>query len=236
MVAEAVAGLRASAGARFDDPRMVELVDHLSVSSEHFARLWARHDVLPKVGGTRRIRHPLVGPMELRHEKLAVSGSAGQLLVIHHAEPGTPSPSFARFELPSPVSTGRLSGHRRATGGGTGAPSERSQSRSALAASTAYGATPVSSGPRCVTSRLVVVLEVAAPDPVQQRRGGGEQGGGRTLLGALASLDRGSQTTGVALQVGRDRAGHDGVGGDAVGGPAFVAPTANSVEALLDWP
>jgi transcriptional regulator with XRE-family HTH domain len=98
VAAEAVAGLRASAGARVDDPRLIELVDHLSAHSEDFARLWARHDVLPKVGGTRRLRHPLVGSMELRHEKLAVTGSGGQLLVIHHAEPGTPSAAaFARL-------------------------------------------------------------------------------------------------------------------------------------------
>lgn len=98
VAAEAVAGLRAAAGAEVDDPRLVELVDRISADSDDFARLWARHDVLPKVGGTRRIRHPLVGLMELRHEKLAVSGSGGQLLVIHHPEPGTPSAAaFARL-------------------------------------------------------------------------------------------------------------------------------------------
>ncbi|CAN5497921.1 hypothetical protein BH11ACT8_BH11ACT8_00300 [soil metagenome] len=98
VAAEAVAGLRASAGARINDPRLRELVDHLSGSSDDFARLWARHDVLPKVGGTRLIRHPLVGLMELRHEKLAVSGSGGQVLVLHHAEPGTSSAeAFARL-------------------------------------------------------------------------------------------------------------------------------------------
>ncbi|WP_134740521.1 helix-turn-helix transcriptional regulator [Nocardioides sp. 503] len=98
VAAEAVAGLRASVGARVADPRLGELVDHLSSASEEFAALWARRDVLPKVGGVRRLRHPLVGPMELRHEKLAVSGAGGQLLVVHHAEPGTPSAAaFARL-------------------------------------------------------------------------------------------------------------------------------------------
>ena len=115
---EAVAGLRASAGARIDDPRLGELVDHLSERSPEFVRLWARHDVLPKTGGTRRLRHPLVGPMELRHEKLVVAGAGGQVLVIHHAEPGTASAAaFARLRdaTVDHEPTGRLVGQRTAS-------------------------------------------------------------------------------------------------------------------------
>jgi transcriptional regulator with XRE-family HTH domain len=88
---ETVAGLRASVGARVDDPRLTALVDDLSEHSDEFRRLWARHDVLPKTGGVRRLRHPLMGAVVLRHEKLALTGVTGQLLVVHHAEPDTPS-------------------------------------------------------------------------------------------------------------------------------------------------
>jgi hypothetical protein len=37
------------------------------------------------------MRHPQVGPIELRREKLPLTGSGGQLLVIYHPEPSSPS-------------------------------------------------------------------------------------------------------------------------------------------------
>jgi hypothetical protein len=35
------------------------------------------------------MRHPRVGMLELRREKLPIGDSGGQLLVVHHAEPGS---------------------------------------------------------------------------------------------------------------------------------------------------
>jgi hypothetical protein len=32
-----------------------------------------------------------VGQLELRAEMLAITGTEGQLLIVHHAEPGSPS-------------------------------------------------------------------------------------------------------------------------------------------------
>ncbi|MCW3027307.1 MAG: transcriptional regulator, partial [Solirubrobacterales bacterium] len=46
-----VAGLRALVGPDVDDPRLNELVGELSVRSERFRQLWARHDARPKRGG-----------------------------------------------------------------------------------------------------------------------------------------------------------------------------------------
>jgi hypothetical protein len=37
------------------------------------------------------MRHPEVGMLELRREKLPIGDSGGQLLVIYHAEPGSRS-------------------------------------------------------------------------------------------------------------------------------------------------
>lgn len=88
---EAVAGLRASVGERVHDQRLTALVTELSERSAYFLELWARHDVRPKVAGKRLLHHPLVGDLELFHEKLAVTGTDGHLLVIHHAEPGSAS-------------------------------------------------------------------------------------------------------------------------------------------------
>jgi transcriptional regulator with XRE-family HTH domain len=91
----ATAGLLASfrqvIGNDTDDPRFVELVGELSLSSEHFRRLWARQDIYPRVDAPVRFRHPQVGPMTLSREKLTIFGVTGQILAIYHAEPRTES-------------------------------------------------------------------------------------------------------------------------------------------------
>jgi transcriptional regulator with XRE-family HTH domain len=88
---DSVAGLRAISVADPVDPRLTALVGELSMRSDRFRKLWARHDVHKRTSGVSRLRHPQVGPLELRHEKLAVMGADGQVLVIYHAEPGSPS-------------------------------------------------------------------------------------------------------------------------------------------------
>jgi transcriptional regulator with XRE-family HTH domain len=93
-----VASFRASLGADTGDPRIAQLVGELSLASEQFRRLWARHDVKALAGAPARIRHPQVGMLELRREKLPIGESGGQLLVIYHAEPGSDSArSLARL-------------------------------------------------------------------------------------------------------------------------------------------
>jgi hypothetical protein len=86
-----VAGLRALVGPDVDDPRLNELVGELSVRSERFRQLWARHDARPKRSGTSLLDHPQVGPLELSYEKLPIPDTNCQTLVINHAEPGTPT-------------------------------------------------------------------------------------------------------------------------------------------------
>jgi transcriptional regulator with XRE-family HTH domain len=89
--ADTVASLRASVGADLDDPDLIELVGELSLKSERFRKLWARHEVRDKADGDKRFVHPLVGPLDLRYETFAVNGADGQLLLVYHAEPGSPS-------------------------------------------------------------------------------------------------------------------------------------------------
>ncbi|MEV6281742.1 helix-turn-helix transcriptional regulator [Kribbella sp. NPDC051770] len=90
-VEEGVASLRAHVGAEVDDPRLVELVDELSAKSELFRRLWAEHVVRPKRGRVSRLRHPVVGDLELTSTKLVVSGDEDLILVVFHAEAGSRS-------------------------------------------------------------------------------------------------------------------------------------------------
>ncbi len=84
-----VAGFRQSVGTDTDDPRFVELVGELSLASDRFRKLWARHDVRAREGASVTLDHPQVGELTLNREKLAISGAAGQLLVIYHADRGT---------------------------------------------------------------------------------------------------------------------------------------------------
>jgi hypothetical protein len=91
VAAETVASLRATAGADVDDPRLTDLVGELSLKSEEFRQLWARHDVRAKTAGTKRYLHPMVGELTLDYETFAVNGASGQMLIVYHAEPSSPS-------------------------------------------------------------------------------------------------------------------------------------------------
>jgi transcriptional regulator with XRE-family HTH domain len=86
---DGVAAFRAEAGSDVDDPRLMELVGELSVRSERFRQLWARHDVRPRRGRLKPLNHPEVGEIDLRSDKLSIGGTDGLTLVVFHAVPGS---------------------------------------------------------------------------------------------------------------------------------------------------
>ena len=98
-----IASFRASIGPDPDDPRIAQLVGELSLASEPFRKLWARHDVRNLAGGAVTMNHPEAGPLELWREKLPIGDSGGQLLVMYHAEPG--SDSARALERLAPAAT-----------------------------------------------------------------------------------------------------------------------------------
>jgi transcriptional regulator with XRE-family HTH domain len=90
--ARLVAGFRESVGTDTNDPRFIEIVGELSLASERFRRLWARHDVQAREGRPTTIDHPTVGELTLNREKLAIDGgSGGLILAIYHPDAGTDS-------------------------------------------------------------------------------------------------------------------------------------------------
>jgi transcriptional regulator with XRE-family HTH domain len=89
--ATAVAHLRAQIGTETDDERLHALIGELSLKSERFRQLWARHDVRTAHNVTFHIRHPQVGPMELLVEKFQLAGPSGMEMLLLHAAPGSPS-------------------------------------------------------------------------------------------------------------------------------------------------
>lgn len=87
--AAAVAHLRAQIGADSEDQRLHSLIGELSVKSDRFRELWARHDVHTATGGEIVIHHPQAGELTLLAEKLIPTGATGLELLILHPEPGT---------------------------------------------------------------------------------------------------------------------------------------------------
>ncbi|MGN6425717.1 MAG: helix-turn-helix transcriptional regulator [Leifsonia sp.] len=89
-----VAALRANIGDDVDDPRFVELVGELALSSERFRALWARHDVRTLEGGTAAIDHPVLGELRLHRDKLPVDDV---ILVVYYPEAGSDSDEKLRM-------------------------------------------------------------------------------------------------------------------------------------------
>jgi hypothetical protein len=59
--------------------------------------LWARQDVRHKSTGISLLKHPQVGRLELRYEKLLIPATGMQTLVTYHAEPGSESEERLRL-------------------------------------------------------------------------------------------------------------------------------------------
>lgn len=91
VAANTVAGLRSAAGTDYDDPELIEVVGELSLKSQTFRELWARHDIRQKTHETKRFRHPLVGELTLHYESLTVNSAPGQQLVVYQAGQGSAS-------------------------------------------------------------------------------------------------------------------------------------------------
>jgi transcriptional regulator with XRE-family HTH domain len=87
----AVARLRALVGREVDDPHFCELASELSERSDDFRRMWARQEIQATGARPFVYHHPIVGPLELQPEMLAIIGTAGQILYLRHAEPGSAS-------------------------------------------------------------------------------------------------------------------------------------------------
>ncbi|WP_460890219.1 helix-turn-helix transcriptional regulator [Promicromonospora xylanilytica] len=86
-----VARFREAVGTDNDDERAERLVGELSLASERFRTLWARHDVSLGTPHRTRILHPQVGELELDLEKLSIGGTDRQMLVLLHAAEDSPS-------------------------------------------------------------------------------------------------------------------------------------------------
>jgi transcriptional regulator with XRE-family HTH domain len=88
---DAAAMLRLEAGRNPHDKALIELVGELSTRSELFRQRWASQDVRYHRSGRKRLRHPVVGQLDLDFEALELPSEPGLHLNIYTAAAGTPT-------------------------------------------------------------------------------------------------------------------------------------------------
>ncbi|MEU3979399.1 helix-turn-helix transcriptional regulator [Streptomyces sp. NPDC026672] len=86
-----VAELRLQTGRRPDDPRLTALVGELSIKSDEFRELWAKHPVRQKTAGRKTLLHPDVGLLELSYDRMTLADDNDAQLYVYTVEPGSES-------------------------------------------------------------------------------------------------------------------------------------------------
>lgn len=91
VASEAVGSLRMDIGRHPNDAQANQLVGELAVRSEQFRQWWAGHRVARGSAERVRLRHPVVGDLELNSEDLILPDDPDQVLRMYTAKPGSPS-------------------------------------------------------------------------------------------------------------------------------------------------
>jgi transcriptional regulator with XRE-family HTH domain len=86
-----VAHLRSEAGRNPYDRGLSDLVGELSTRSPEFGTWWGAHNVRYHQTGTKRLRHPVVGELELAYEVMGLSADDGLTISVYSADPGSRS-------------------------------------------------------------------------------------------------------------------------------------------------
>jgi len=89
--------LRATVGRNPYDKSLSDLIGELSTRSDEFRVRWAAHDVRRHTTGTKRMRHHVVGEIELNYQSFEIPGEPGLRLSVFTAEPDTPHQEALRF-------------------------------------------------------------------------------------------------------------------------------------------
>lgn len=88
---DAVGKLRLAVGEYPDDPQLAALIGELTMHSPQFAGLWAEHRVRAWDLAEYRMRHPLVGPIDVLQHSMPVPRAQGIRLVVVTAAAGSAS-------------------------------------------------------------------------------------------------------------------------------------------------
>ncbi|OBF58903.1 transcriptional regulator [Mycobacterium sp. 852002-53434_SCH5985345] len=88
---DVAAKLRMQAGRNPHDEQLIALVGELSTRSDLFRQRWASQDVRLHRSGRKRLRHPIVGQLDLDVESLELPADPGLHLNVYTAPAGTPT-------------------------------------------------------------------------------------------------------------------------------------------------
>jgi transcriptional regulator with XRE-family HTH domain len=88
---DTVALLRAEAGRAPYDRELSDLIGELCTRSEDFRVRWAAHDVRIHGTGVKKLRHPVVGDLDLPFESLPIESGSSTSLITYLPEPGSSS-------------------------------------------------------------------------------------------------------------------------------------------------
>ncbi|AKS36479.1 helix-turn-helix transcriptional regulator [Mycolicibacterium goodii] len=88
---DAAAMLRLEAGRNPYDEGMIALIGELSTRSELFRQRWASQDVRLHRSGQKRLRHPVVGELDLNFEVMELPSEPDLQLNVYTAPPGSPA-------------------------------------------------------------------------------------------------------------------------------------------------
>ncbi|HEY4702982.1 MAG TPA: transcriptional regulator, partial [Streptosporangiaceae bacterium] len=78
-----LARFRLAAARHPGDPSFTALIEDLQRDSEHVRAWWPRHDVRAVGSGTKKLRHPVLGPADYSHVVLQVADHPEQTLVTY---------------------------------------------------------------------------------------------------------------------------------------------------------
>ncbi|MFC9790306.1 helix-turn-helix transcriptional regulator [Rhodococcus sp. NPDC127528] len=89
--------LRSEAGKNPHDKALTELIGELATRSEVFRSRWAKHNVRFHRTGIKRLRHPVVGDLDLNFEAMEFPAIPGLTLLVYTAPAGTPTADSLRL-------------------------------------------------------------------------------------------------------------------------------------------
>ncbi|MGX5654960.1 helix-turn-helix transcriptional regulator [Geodermatophilus nigrescens] len=115
---DAAAMLRLEAGKNPGDKALIELVGELSTRSDLFRRRWAQHDVKFHRSGRKRLRHPVVGQLDLDFESMELPSAPGLTMNVYTAAAGTPAADGLKLLASWVATQGNLPTETAATSAG----------------------------------------------------------------------------------------------------------------------
>ncbi len=92
-----VASLRIEVGRNPHDRRLSDLIGELSTRSDDFRIRWGALRVRHHESGVKRLRHPVVGDLDLSFQVMTLPEQPGLAVVVHSAQPGSASHDALRF-------------------------------------------------------------------------------------------------------------------------------------------